>query len=193
MTSWSPSLANAEAFARRARPCVWRRRPSHMDAHVLQQMPVRQWLLALPITLRLLLAAQSELLTPVLQVVHVVITHHLLVQAGLKVDKADSGAVTLIQRCGSAANLNIHLHCLVLDGVYRRGTDCEPEFVEVPFKLGLALAQQVQIVGASSGKDAEGLMAGLIIEPRLAAATAFRSHRLLHVSRSAPLRERAGA
>ena len=28
-------------------------------------------------------------------------------------------AVTLIQRFGSAANLNIHLHCLVLDGVYR--------------------------------------------------------------------------
>ena len=28
------------------------------------------------------------------------------------------GAVMLIQRFGSAANLNIHLHCLVLDGVY---------------------------------------------------------------------------
>jgi hypothetical protein len=33
--------------------------------------------------------------------------------------QAHSGAVTLIQRLGSAANLNIHLHCLVLDGVYR--------------------------------------------------------------------------
>ena len=44
--------------------------------------------------------------------------------------EADSGAVTLIQRFGSAANLNIHLHCLVLDGVYRRGTDGAPEFVE---------------------------------------------------------------
>ena len=32
--------------------------------------------------------------------------------------RADTGAVTLIQRFGSAANLNIHLHCLVLDGVY---------------------------------------------------------------------------
>jgi hypothetical protein len=31
-----------------------------------------------------------------------------------------------------AANLNIHLHCLVLDGVYRRGIDGAPEFVEVP-------------------------------------------------------------
>ena len=44
-------------------------------------------------------------------VVHRLITRHLLGQAGLKPDEADSGAVTLIQRFGSAANLNIHLHC----------------------------------------------------------------------------------
>ena len=81
---------------------------------------------------QLLLAAQPKLVTPVLQVVHRVITRHLLGQAGLKPDEADSGAVTLIQRFGSAANLNIHLHCLVLDGVYRRSIDGTPEFVEVP-------------------------------------------------------------
>jgi len=40
-----------------------------------------------------------------------------------------SGAVTLIQRFGSAANLNIHLHCLVLDCVCRR-TDNGPVFVQ---------------------------------------------------------------
>jgi Putative transposase len=38
-------------------------------------------------------------------------------QAGLT--HAQTGAVTLIQRFGSAAKLNIHLHCLMLDGVYR--------------------------------------------------------------------------
>jgi hypothetical protein len=61
------------------------------------------------------------------QVVHRVITRHLLGQAGLKPDQADSGAITLIQRFGSAAN--IHLHCLVLDGVYRCGADGVPTFV----------------------------------------------------------------
>ena len=63
-------------------------------------MPVRQWVLALPIPLRLLRAAQPKLVTPVLQVVHRVITRHLLGQAGFKADEADeadSGAVTLIQ------------------------------------------------------------------------------------------------
>lgn len=33
--------------------------------------------------------------------------------------EVQTGAITLIQRFGSAASLNIHLHCLVLDGVYR--------------------------------------------------------------------------
>jgi len=31
---------------------------------------------------------------------------------------------------GSAANFNTHLHCLVLDGVYQRGADGAPVFVE---------------------------------------------------------------
>ncbi len=31
-----------------------------------------------------------------------------------------TGVVTLIQRFGSALNLNIHLHMIVLDGVYAR-------------------------------------------------------------------------
>ena len=105
---------------------------AHLVDHVIPHVPVRQWVLSLPIPLRLLLAAQPKLMMPVLQVVHRVITRFLLKQAGAKAGEADSGAVTLIQRFGSAANLNVHLHCLVLDGVYRCGTEGTPEFVEVP-------------------------------------------------------------
>jgi hypothetical protein len=83
-------------------------------------VPVRQWVLSFPVPLRILFAAQPELLTAVLRIVHRVIARFLLKQAGLSRATADTGAVTLIQRFGSAANLNIHLHCLVLDGVYRR-------------------------------------------------------------------------
>ena len=103
---------------------------AHLVDHVIPYVPVRQSVLSLPIPLRLLLAAQPKLVTPVLQVVHRVITRHLLGQAGLKSDEADSGAVMLIQRFGSAANLNIHLHCLVLDGVYWRSAEGAPVFVE---------------------------------------------------------------
>ncbi len=103
---------------------------AHLVEHVIPQVPVRQWVLSLPIPLRLLLAAQPELVTPMLQVVQRVVMRHLLDGVGLKGEEGHGGAVTLIQRFGSAANLNIHLHCLVLDGVYRYGGDGVPTFVE---------------------------------------------------------------
>ena len=79
----------------------------------------------------MLLAAQPELVTPVLQLAQRVVTRHLLGQAGLKADEGHGGAVTPIQRLGSAANPNVHLRCLVLDGVYRGSGDGVPAFVEV--------------------------------------------------------------
>jgi hypothetical protein len=94
---------------------------AHLVDRVIPHVPMRQWVrvcqLRLPIPLRVLLAAQPELVTPVLQVVQRVVERHLLGHTGLKSDEGQGGAVTLIQRFGSAANLNIHLHCLGLDGV----------------------------------------------------------------------------
>jgi hypothetical protein len=87
--------------------------------------------LSLPIPLRLQLAGQPELVTPVLQEVQRMVTSQLLGQAGLNADEGHGGGVTLIQRFGSAANFNIHLQCLVLDGVYRVGGDGVPAFVDV--------------------------------------------------------------
>jgi len=104
---------------------------AHLVDHVIPHVPVRQWVLSLPIPMRVLLAVQPELVTPVLHVVQRVVMRHLLEAAGLKAaDEGQGGAVTLIQRFGSAANLNIHLHCLVLDGVYRCGADGVPDFIE---------------------------------------------------------------
>lgn len=65
-----------------------------------------------------------------LQVVQRVVTRYLLAGDQHKADEGHSGAVTLIQRFGSAANLNIHMHCLVLDGVYRCSADGAPSFIE---------------------------------------------------------------
>ena len=84
-------------------------------------------MLSFPIPLRILFAAPPELLTPVLLIIHRVIAGFLRKQAGLQRAAAETGAVTLIQRFGSAANVNIPLHCLVLDGVYQR-TGGEPDF-----------------------------------------------------------------
>ncbi|WP_121506121.1 transposase zinc-binding domain-containing protein [Acidovorax sp. 93] len=101
---------------------------AHLVDHVIPHVPVRQWVLSLPIPLRLLLAAQPEPVTPVLQVVQRVVTRHLLAAAGLFADEGHGGAVRQIQRFGSAANLNIHLH--YPGRVYRCGADGVPEFIE---------------------------------------------------------------
>ena len=58
---------------------------AHLVDHVIPHMPVRQWVrvcqLRLPIALRVLLVAQPELVTPVLQVVQRVVERHLMDQA----------------------------------------------------------------------------------------------------------------
>jgi hypothetical protein len=88
----------------------------------------------------------------VLRVVQRVIARHLLDAAGLASDEGHGGAVTLIQRFGSAANLNIHLHCLVLDGVYRCGGDGVPEFVEAGSPTDDEVHALLQaIIGSSPG------------------------------------------
>ena len=74
---------------------------AHLVDHVIPKVPVRQWVLSLPIPLRLLLAAQPELITPALQVVQRVLSRYLLGQAGLKLGEGDCGSVTLIQRFSS--------------------------------------------------------------------------------------------
>ena len=101
---------------------------AHLVDHVIPRAPVRQWVLSFPIPLRIPFAAHPQLLTPVLQIIHRVIARFMIKQTGVKGSEAHTGAVTLIQRFGSAANLNIHLHCLVLDGIYRISSEGTPVF-----------------------------------------------------------------
>ncbi len=96
---------------------------THLVERFIPKVSVRQWVLSFPIPLRFLFASHPDLLSPVLQVINRAISTFLTQQAGLKRTEAQTGAVTLIQRFGSAANLNIHLHCLFLDGVYRIAGD----------------------------------------------------------------------
>jgi hypothetical protein len=87
---------------------------------VLPKKPIRQWVLTVPFPLRFLFAAYPELMSKVLSIVIRALSTHLARQAGFKKKEAYTGAVTLIQRFGSALNLNlnIHFHMLFLDGVY---------------------------------------------------------------------------
>jgi hypothetical protein len=98
----------------------------------LPERPLRQWVLSLPHALRFLLATNPAALTQVLGVVYRTISGHLLKRAGLTRATGHTGAVTLIQRFGSALNLNIHFHMLFLDGVYLLDEVGQAVFRHVP-------------------------------------------------------------
>jgi len=57
-------------------------------------------------------------MSKVLAIVYRAIQTHPINKVGLTRAKGHTGAVTLIQRFGSALNLNVHFHMLCLDGVY---------------------------------------------------------------------------
>ena len=85
---------------------------------VFPEQPVRQWVLSVPFPLRFLFASRPDVMGGVLGIVYRCNATHLIKKAGLSRKTAQAGAVTLIQRFGSALNLNVHFHMLFLDGVY---------------------------------------------------------------------------
>jgi hypothetical protein len=93
---------------------------------VLPHQPMRQWVLSVPFPLRFLFASNPKAMSKVLGIVYRAIATHLTHKAGFTKPMAQTGAVTLIQRFGSALNLNIHFHMLFLDGVYIGGSNGHP-------------------------------------------------------------------
>ena len=93
---------------------------------ILPHQPMRQWVLSVPFPLRFLFASNPKAMTGVLGIVYRAISTHLAHKAGFAKPLVQTGAVTLIQRFGSALNLNIHFHMLFLDGVYIGGSNGHP-------------------------------------------------------------------
>ena len=79
---------------------------------VLPREPLRQWVLSVPFALRYLFATDPAVMGQVLGIVTRAIARHLIKAAGMTYATAQTGAVTLIQRFGSALNLNIYLMCM---------------------------------------------------------------------------------
>ncbi len=74
---------------------------------VLPRLPMRQWVLSFPFQLRFLFASRPEVMSRVLGIVYRAIETYLIHQAGMTRTAAKTGAVTLIQRFGSALNANV--------------------------------------------------------------------------------------
>jgi hypothetical protein len=114
--------------------------------------------LSLPIPLRLLLARYPSELGKVLGIIHRAISTHIVNRAGFSNKQAKTGAVTLIQRFGSALNLNIHFHMLFLEGaIYENswgGTTftrikapCYNDMVELVHTISHRIARYLEKVG----------------------------------------------
>ncbi|MBW2243537.1 MAG: transposase [Deltaproteobacteria bacterium] len=104
--------------------------------HVLPDVPIRQWVLTLPYQLRYRCAYDARLTSAVLRAFIRALFAELRRRARRRWDlRAEQcGAVTFIQRFGSALNLNLHFHTLVLDGVYTytAGHGQAPRFLLLP-------------------------------------------------------------
>jgi hypothetical protein len=105
---------------------------SRLVDHVILEALVRQWVLSFPWALRLLFGRQPVTLSRCLAVIIRTIETDVIHRAGLiSASGARSGVVTLVQRFGSALNLNIHLRVLALDGAYTVGNLGKVKFYRV--------------------------------------------------------------
>ena len=108
--------------------------------HILPPVPVRQFVLSLPVPLRFVLAYDPDLCSRVLGRFLAEVFRWQRWTAkrelGLRsVADAHGGAFTAIHRSGSSLNLNLHYHAGVLDGVYVTPSGANgkgPEFRALP-------------------------------------------------------------
>ena len=128
---------------------------------VFPEQPMRQWVLSFPYPLRFLFASRPGVMGQVLGIVYRVIATHLIKKAGQTHKTAQTGAVTLIQRFGSALNLNIHFHMLFLDDVYVGGPDGAAQFRWVKAPTSAELAQLAHTIARRVGRylERQGLLA----------------------------------
>ena len=127
---------------------------------VFPEQAVRQWVLSFPYPLRFLFATRPEVMTGVLGIVYRCIATHLIKKTGFTRKTAQTGAVTLIQRFGSALNLNVHLHMLFLDGVYVERPDGSLRFRWVRAPTSAELAGLTQALARRIGRflERQGLL-----------------------------------
>ncbi len=113
-------------------------RAAHLVDNVLPKVPIRQWVLSVPIQVRYLMAYDSVFCTKILNIFKEEVfrwyRRRAKGQGGFESMKdAHCGSVTFIQRGGSALNLNVHFHMLALDGVYfHEGWTHSPRFIALP-------------------------------------------------------------
>ncbi len=109
---------------------------AHLVECVIPWVPTRQWVVSVPVPLRYWMAASQDLTAAVHTIIRTTIGQYYVNQAvprGVPRDQVQPGSVTFIQRFGSAINVNLHFHCVFIEGVYldRTAAGRKPRFVTV--------------------------------------------------------------
>ena len=116
-------------------------RAAHLVDHVLPDVPVRQWVLTLPHRLRYVLAWRHDLCRAVARILHRAIERHLRTWARQQgVRDGRGGGVAVLQRFGGSLNLNVHVHALVLDGVFACVAGGQVRFHSAPAPSAMDMA-----------------------------------------------------
>ena len=106
---------------------------AHLRDRVFPSVPVRQWVLTLPMQLRFLLAWRPKLIGLTLTLfLRALFAWQRRCARRQGIVKPLCGAVTCIQRFGSALNLNLHFHTLVPDGVFFEDSEGNVQFHPLP-------------------------------------------------------------
>ena len=122
-------------------------RAAHLADHVFPDVPVRQWVLSLPYRLRYRLAWDHDLCRAVVAVSMRAVLGWLRRRARLdEVADGRGGAVAIVQRFGGALNLNVHVHALVLDGVFAQDPAGALTFHPAPRLTALDVAEVLATV-----------------------------------------------
>ena len=122
-------------------------RAAHLVDHVFPDVPVRQWVLSLPYRLRYRLAWDHDLCRAVVAVYMRAVLGWLRRRAQLDdVGDGRGGAVAVLQRFGGALNLNVHIHALVLDGVFAKDRNRAVLFHPMPSLSALDVAEVLATV-----------------------------------------------
>ena len=112
---------------------------AHLVDEVLPDVPVRQWVLSFPFQIRYLLAYDPKLCCAVRRIFVRSVLGFLERRAREHGHiGARSGAVIFVQRFGSALNLNLHFHALVIDGAY----SCAPAQLAPRFRAAPTLEDE---------------------------------------------------
>jgi hypothetical protein len=131
---------------------------AHLVDRVLPRAPYRQWTLSLPWSLRPRLARDRRLLAGALAAfVGAIFRWQRATARARGVARPQPGAVTAVQRFGSALNANLHYHVTVPDGVFVDDGAGGARFVPLPPPTD----DEVEAICARAARRIRRLVAGV--------------------------------